>query len=158
MTITNELSFWLNIVSAILTIVSFVLSCWAYLSAKKAKRYKNETIHIKDSFELDKLTIKFLSESSNFQKKTRKSNWFKGIDTTHIISPLADTLISLASVYHLFSEECELKAKVHNLYTIVQQYERSTRQQKDECNNLIFEIGGILQQQATECTKQIVHN
>ena len=158
MTITSELSFWLNIVSTILTIISFGLSWWAHCSAKKAKRYKDETIHIKDSFELDKLTIKFLSESSNFQNKTRKSDWFKGIDPTHVISPFVDILKSLASVYHLFSEEHKLKVKVHRLYTIVQQYERSTKQQKNECNNLIFEIGEILQQQSTECTKQIVHN
>lgn len=158
MTITSELSFWLNIVSAILTIVSFGFSGWAYFSAKKAKQYKDETIHIKDSFELEKLTSKFLLESSNFQNKTRKSDWFKGIDTTHIISPFSDVLKSFASVYHLFSEEHKLRVKVHRLYTIVQQYERTTKQQKYECNNLIFEIGEFLQQQATECTKQIVHN
>ncbi|MEE0805717.1 MAG: hypothetical protein U0L77_09900 [Prevotellamassilia sp.] len=158
MTITSELSFWLNIVSAILTIVSFGLSGWAYFSAKKAKQYKDETIHIKDSFELEKLTSKFLLESSNFQNKTRKSDWFKGIDPTHVISPFVDTLKALASVYHLFSEKHNLKAKVHSLYTIVQQYERATKQQKYKCNDLIFEIGEILQQQAIECTKQIVHN
>ena len=104
MTITDDISFWMTIGSAILTVLSFGFSYKASRSAKKAKEYKEETILIKESVDLEKLTCRFSIESTNFQNKTRKHNWNRGIDTALIISPFAEILKSFAPFYHLFKE------------------------------------------------------
>lgn len=158
MTITDEISFLMNVVSTILTVISFGFSCWAFVSAKKAQKYKEDIIHVKESIDLDKLCCRFLIESTNFQNKTRKYDWSKGIDTALVISPFTEILKSFASFYHLFKDQQKLRKKVQRLYIIVEVYETAKKQEKQECNNLVFEIGEILQEQVKECTKHIIQN
>lgn len=62
----------LTIVSIVVTIVSVVCSILASNSAKDAKQYKEETLQLRDTFDLERLLSRFQVESKYFQNNTRK--------------------------------------------------------------------------------------
>ena len=110
----------LTIVSIVVTIVSVVCSILASNSAKDAKQYKEETLQLRDTFDLERLLSRFQVESKYFQNNTRKRDWYKGIDINLVISSFSDVLSDFGNVYHLVGDSKGLKEKVHSLNEIIQ--------------------------------------
>lgn len=146
----------LTIVSIIVTIVSIICSNSASSSAKAAKQYKEETLQLKDTFDLERLLGRFQIGSKHFQNHTRKKDWYKGIDVNTVISPFTDILSDFGKVYHLMEDHSLLKSKVHSLNEIVQMYSYATNAKKKETVNLIIEITDLLQQELHRNTNKIV--
>lgn len=84
-------------ISIIATGISIIYSCKASKSAKLARQYKEETLHLREVLDLENLSSKFLAESKYFLDKTRSKDWYRGIDVNYIISPFKEVLSSLAS-------------------------------------------------------------
>lgn len=78
----------LTIISIIVTIISVICSISASRSAKAAKQYKEETLQLKDTFDLERILGRFQIGSKHFQNHTRKNDWYKGIDVNTVISLL----------------------------------------------------------------------
>ena len=96
----------------ILTGISIIYSCKASKSAKVARQYKEETLHLREVLDLENLSSKFLAESKYFLDKTRSKDWYRGIDVNYIISPFKEVLSSFGKLYHLVNVEDDLKYKV----------------------------------------------
>ena len=152
----DKLNLILTIISIIATIVSIVYSFKASVSAKLAKQYKEETLHLREVLDLESLLSRFLSESKYFLDKTRNKDWYRGIDINYIISPFKDVLSSFGKLYHLIEAKDDLKNKVHTLNHLIQTYDRATTSQKTTVNSLILEIGEILQQEIHNNTNLII--
>lgn len=146
MTDVEKFNLILTIVSILVTIISIGFSIWSFRSAKKSKEYKEQTLQLKDTFDLERLLGIFQAKSRNFQEKTREKNWYKGVDPNHIITPFKDVLSSFGSIYHLIgdADQKKLKQKVHELDQIVFEYDRAVPDDKKKVNVLIREITDIL--------------
>lgn len=101
MTIIDNINFWLTIISIVVTVISIVCSIISFKSAKKAKRYKEETLKFKETLDLRSLLNQFMIESQNFQNRTRNLNWYKGQDANLVINPFNKVLLSFGEYYHL---------------------------------------------------------
>ena len=143
-------------ISIIATGISIIYSCKASKSAKLARQYKEETLHLRDVLDLESLLSRFLAESKYFSDKTRNKDWYRGIDVNYIISPFKDVLSSFGKLYHLVEAKDDLKNKVHILNDLIQTYDRATVSQKTRVNLLILEIGEILQQEIHKNIKLII--
>lgn len=137
----------LTSISIVVTIISIILSIWAFRSAKKAKQYKEEVLQFRDVLNLEGLLSRFLIESKYFLDKTRDINWYKGVDVTPIISPFREVLFSFGKSYHLINNYIIIKDKVHELNEIVQNYDKANSFQRSKANSFIMEIADILQQE-----------
>lgn len=104
-----------------------------------------------DTLSLVDFVAKFKVESVSFLEKTRMSQWYKGIDSSSIISPFKRVLSSFGGIYNLVNTPEELKKKVHRLNEIIQFYDSAKKEEKTEANGLIIEITEILEQ-------GVVHN
>ena len=158
MTGIDKLNLVCTIISIVVTIVSMGFSIWACYSAKKAKRYREETLLLKDVFDLEGLLGRFQIESNLFLEKTRHRDWYKGTDANYIISPFKVTLSMFGRLYHLIENQETLKGKVHELNIIIQTYDKATKAQKGQVTDLILEILDILQSEAHKNTKKIIKN
>lgn len=143
-------------ISIVATIISIVYSIRASKSAKNAKQYKEETIQLKGTFDMETLLGRFQTESKYFLEKTRKTDWYKGVDINPIISPFKEVLSSFGRLYHLARTADNLKNKVHELDSLVQTYDQAKTPQKRRANDLILEIIEILQQEIHNNTKEII--
>ena len=56
-----------NLISTILSLVFAAISLW---QAKRAKQYKEETLQLRDTFDLENLLGRFMTESKYFQDNT----------------------------------------------------------------------------------------
>lgn len=158
MTITDNINFWLTIISIVVTVISIVCSIISFKSAKKAKRYKEETLKFKETLDLRSLLNQFMIESQNFQNRTRNLNWYKGKDANLVINPFNKVLLSFGEYYHLMENVNEIKAKVHSLQDVIQPYIRFTKDVQKEINILITEITEILQEETQKRTSEIITN
>ncbi len=156
MTSIDSLNNLLTIISIIVTIISVICSISASSSAKAAKQYKEETLQLKDTFDLERILGRFQIGSKHFQNHTRKNDWYKGIDVNTVISPFTDILSDFGKVYHLMEDHNQLKSKVHSLNEIVQMYTSAKNPQKKEVTSLIIEITDLLQQELHRNTNKIV--
>ena len=152
----DKLNMILTGISIIATGISIIYSCKASKSAKLARQYKEETLHLREVLDLENLLSKFLAESKYFLDKTRSKDWYRGIDVNYIISPFKEVLSSFGKLYHLVNAEDNLKYKVHTLDDMIQPYDRATASQKSTVNSLILEIGEILQQEIHNNTNLII--
>ena len=71
MTGIDKLNLVCTIISIVVTIVSIGFSIWACYSTKKAKRYREETLLLKDVFDLEGLLGRFQIGSNLFLKKSQ---------------------------------------------------------------------------------------
>jgi hypothetical protein len=154
----DNLNLLLTIVSIIVTLISIVFSIWSFLSARKAEQYKEETLQLRDTFDLERLLGTFQSKSRTFQEMTREKSWYKGIDPNHIISPFKEVLSSFGRIYYLISEKDRetLKKKVHDLDQIVFDYDKAKYTDKKKVNVLIREITDILHNEIHSNTVKVV--
>lgn len=121
----------LEVANLVVTIISIIAAICSMKNAKKAKQYKEDTLLLTDTFNLERFIVKFQTESASFLEKTRKPQWNKGIDSNFIISPFKGVLSSFGRVYHLEdSSEEELKPRVHTLNDIVQTYDKANNKDK----------------------------
>lgn len=134
-----------TIISIVVTIISIVFSIWAFISAKKTKQYKDDTMALKETLDLESIHGKFLIESKYFMDKTRCDSWFKGNDVNSIITPFVEVLHSFGKIYHLVKSKEDLKDKVHRLNEIVQDYDKAKKYKRKECRQLVLEITETLQ-------------
>jgi len=125
-------------------------------SAKKAKKYKEETLKFKDTIDLRTLLNRFITESQCYQNQTRKLDWFRGIDANLVITPFNKVLVSFGELYDLMENSKEIKEKVHHLQEAIQQYQKSTRTLQKEVNNYIIEIIELLQLETKRRTVDII--
>lgn len=153
---TNQINFWLSVVSIVVTIISIICSIIASISAKKARQYKEETLNYIEALDIHDLLEKFRAESQNYQNRTRKVNWYKGKDTNLVISPLNTVLLSFGKYYHLMSNETEIKSRVHSLQNEIQNYTRFTSDTQITINNLITEITELLQEETRNISTRII--
>lgn len=137
----------LTIISIIATCISIKYSLRTESYANKAKQYKEDTLLLTDTFDLERFIVKFQTESESFLEKTRKPQWNKGVDPNLIISPFKGILSSFGRVYHLVNSSEELKQRVHILNEIVQTYDKANNKDKKRVNSLIIEIIEILHQE-----------
>lgn len=149
-----------NLISTILSLVFAAISLW---QAKRAKQYKEETLQLRDTFDLENLLGRFMTESKYFQDNTRDPEWFKGKEAdkiNSIISPFQQILSSFGSLYHLISytNRVEVKNKVHDLNSIVHAYDRAKAKDRYKTNDLILEITEILQNEVHSNKDKIVKN
>lgn len=158
MTIIDNINFWLTIISIVVTVISIVCSIISFKSAKKAKRYKEETLKFKETLDLRSLLNQFMIESQNFQNRTRNLNWYKGQDANLVINPFNKVLLSFGEYYHLMENVNEIKAKVHSLQDDIQPFIRFTKDVQKEINILITEITEILQEETQKRTSEIITN
>lgn len=140
----------MDIFNLICTILSLLFSLISICQAKKAKQYKEETLHLRDTFDLETLLCRFMIESKYFQDNTRDKNWYKGQGADRInaiISPFKQILSSFGSLYHLISIEhqADVKYKVDELNSIVNTYDRANEKDIKKTNKLILELTNILQ-------------
>ncbi|MBQ5594181.1 MAG: hypothetical protein IIU78_00575 [Alistipes sp.] len=157
MTSIDSLNMTLTVVSIVVTIASIGCSIWAFISAKNAKHYKEETLQLKETFDMETLLGRFQTESKYFLDKTRKNDWYKGADINPIISPFKEVLSSFGRLYHLAKNPNNLKDKVHELNSIVETYDKAKYKQKARANELILDIIEILQHEIHNNTKAIIH-
>lgn len=136
----------LEIANIVVTIISIIAALCSMKNARKAKQYKEDTLLLTDTFDLERFIVKFQIESESFLAKTRKPQWNRGVDTNSIISPFKGVLSSFGRVYHLVSNPEELKHRVHTLNEIVQTYYKANSEERKQVNSLIIEITEILQQ------------
>lgn len=153
----------LDTINLIFTIASLVFTLITAFQAKRAKQYKEEVLHLRDAFDLENLLGKFITESKYFQDNTRDKEWYKGQGTdkiNSIISPFKETLLSFGSSYHLFSHENrgDVKYKVSQLNSIVNNYDRANDRDIQKTNKLILEITNILQDEVHSNKDKIVKN
>ena len=99
----DKLNMILTGISIIATGISIIYSCKASKSAKLARQYKEETLHLREVLDLENLSSKFLAESKYFLDKTRSKDWYRGIDVNYIISPFKEVLSSFGKLYHFIS-------------------------------------------------------
>lgn len=154
----NQWNSILTVISIIVTIISIICSIAASRSAKAAKQYKEDTLRLRDTFDLERLLGRFQVGSKHFLNNTRKHDWYKGIDVNTVISPFTDILSDFGKVYHLMDDDRVLKGKVHSLNEFVQMYPTVKTNQKKEVNSLIIEITDLLQQEIYRNTNKIVKN
>ena len=126
MTITDNVNFWITVVSIVFTIISIICTILSFRFAKKAKQYKEETLTFKESLDLLSLLSKFRNESQKFQDSTRESDWYKGQNAYLIISPFNEVLLSFGNYYHLMKDVGVIKTKVHSLQSTIQVYSTFT--------------------------------
>lgn len=129
-----------------MTAISIISSICSFKSAKEAEQYKQETLHFKDTINLETLLGRFQAESSSFLNKTRNKDWYKGVDVSLIISPFKNTISDLGKSYHLIKEQNCFQNKVHELNHIVQTYDKASSIDRERVNTLILEIIEQLQQ------------
>ena len=153
MTITDSMSFWCTVVSIFVTLLSIGFSICSFISAKKAKQYKEETLQVKGTIELESLHSRFLLESQRFLNNTRRIDWYKGVDENTIISPFSDILLNFGKCYHLVQDATDLKKKVHRLHEIIQIYPTATDLTRKEITGLVIDITDILQSEISRNIK-----
>ena len=156
MTNIDFLNILLTIVSIIVTIVSIISSISASKSAKAAKQYKEETLQLKDTFDLERFLGRYQVEAKYFQNNTRKNDWYRGIDVNTIISPFTEILSEFGNVYNLMDNPEQLRCKVHSLNEIVQIYSSAKSAQKKEVIGLIIDITELLQHEVHRNMNKIV--
>lgn len=149
MTFIESINFWFTCVSVVVTIISIFCSIGSYKSAKKAKQYKVETLNFKGTLDLCSLLDRFRSESQNYQNRTRKVDWYRGLDPNLVISPFNNILLSFGEYYHLMTDETAIgmKSKVHSLQMQIQNFSTFTHETQKEINMLITEITELLQKE-----------
>lgn len=154
----DNLNIILTGISILVTLVSIGFSIWAFNSAKKAEQYKEETLQLRDTFDLEGLLSRFQTESKYFFNNTRRKDWYKGIDINSIISPFKEVLSTFGRIYHLISEKDRetLKKKVHDLDQIVFDYDKAKYTDKKKVNVLIREITDILHNEIHSNTVKVV--
>ena len=111
---------------------------------------------LKDTMDLKSLTSNFMIESQHFLKLTHSSDWFRGIDVNTVTSPFTSVLMSFGASYHLMNNGEAMKPKVRKLTSQVQVYETLDSKAKKKCQDLIFEISDLLQEEIQKCTKKII--
>ena len=127
MTATNEIdsiSTCITLVGIFVTLVGIVVtigaSVFSWWSAKKARKYKDETHKIYNALDINRIIDSFSRESSSFQQKIRKTCWYKGINPDSVITPFSKVLKSIGKIYPLTKDSGKLKEKVHSLDNIIQ--------------------------------------
>lgn len=153
----------IEIFNLICTILSLLFSGISLYQAKQAKQYKEETLHLRDTFDLENLLGRFIIESKYFLDGTREKEWYKGQGAdkiNSIISPFQQILSSFGSLYHLISytNQVEVKYKVRELNSIVNRYDRAKEKDIKKTNNLILEITEILQDEVHSNKNKIAKN
>lgn len=148
----------LTVVSIITTIVSIRFSNLSFKYSKDAKKYKEDTLKFKETLDLRSLLDKFMSESRNYQDRTRCVSWYKGQDANLVIYPYNNVLLSFGDYYHLMENVEEIKVKVHSLQKNIQQYTRFTKAVQQETNDLIIEIIELLQEETRKRTSELIVN
>ena len=156
MTITDNVNFWITVVSIVFTIISIICTILSFRFAKKAKQYKEETLTFKESLDLLSLLSKFRNESQKFQDSTRESDWYKGQNAYLIISPFNEVLLSFGNYYHLMKDAEEIKSKVHSLQKNIQAYSTFTSSTQKKINRLITDITELLQNEIQNMTHEMV--
>lgn len=148
----------LDVVNISVTIISIITTLYSFKFAKEAKQYKGEALRLRDRFELEHLIVQFHKDSNLFLEKTRATQWHRGVDPNLIISPFKAVLSSFGEVYHLISNEEELRDKVHKLNEIVQTYDTADADKRKQANALIIEITEILYKQKSYIKRLEVTN
>ena len=156
MTITDNVNFWITVVSIVFTIISIICTILSFRFAKKAKQYKEETLTFKESHDLLSLLSKFRNESQKFQDSTRESDWYKGQNAYLIISPFNEVLLSFGNYYHLMKDVGVIKTKVHSLQSTIQVYSTFTSSTQKKINRLITDITELLQNEIQNMTHEMV--
>lgn len=156
MTITDNVNFWITVVSIVFTIISIICTILSFRFAKKAKQYKEETLTFKESLDLLSLLSKFRNESQKFQDSTRESDWYKGQNAYLIISPFNEVLLSFGNYYHLMKDVGVIKTKVHSLQSTIQVYSTFTSSTQKKINRLITDITELLQNEIQNMTHEMV--
>ena len=139
-----------------MTVISIICSIVSFKSAKKAKRYNEETLNFKETLDFRSLLNLFMIESQNYQNRTRDLNWYKGQDANLVINPFNKVLLSFGEYYHLIENANEIKEKVHSLQNAIQTYTRFTKDVQKEINNLITGITELLQEETRKRTSEII--
>ena len=158
MTIIDNINFWLTVMYIVVTVISIVCSIVSFISAKRAKHYKEETLNFKETLDLRSLLNLFMIESQNYQNRTRDLNWYKGQDANLVINPFNKVLLSFGEYYHLIENANEIKEKVHSLQNVIQPYTRFTKVVQKDINNLITGITELLQEETRKRTSEIIIN
>lgn len=152
MTTTDNVNFWLTVVSIVVTTISIICTILSFKFAKKAKQYKEETLTFKESLDLLSLLSKFRNESQKFQDSTREVDWYKGQNANLIISPFNEVLLSFGNYYHLMKDMEGIKDKVHSLQSAIQGYSSFTNSTQKKINKLIIDITESLQNEIQKIT------
>lgn len=152
----EQLNNILTIVSVIVTIISIACSILSYCSAKDAKQYKEETLQLRNTFDLERFLGRYQVEAKYFQNNTRKTDWYKGVDVNTIISPFTEILSEFGNVYNLMDNPEQLRCKVHSLNEIVQIYSSVNSDKKKEACALIIDITESLQHEVHRNKNKIV--
>ena len=156
MTNTESINFVLTLVSSLLTLISIICSVFSFKSARKAQQYKGEIIKYKELLDLRTLLDKFISESQNFQNRTRKTDWYKGQDASLVITPFNNVLLSFGEYYHLMTNGVEMQLKVHSLQEAIQNYSAFTMNTQKTINRLITDIIELLQKDTRSMTHEML--
>lgn len=156
MTNTESINFVLTLVSILVTVISIICSVFSFKAARKAKQYKGEIIKYKELLDLRTLLDKFISESQNFQNRTRKTDWYKGQDSSLVITPFNNVLLSFGEYYHLMTNGVEMQFKVHSLQEAIQNYSAFTMNTRKTINRLITDIIELLQKDTRSMTHEML--
>ena len=154
----DNLNIILTAISILVTLVSIGFSIWSFNSAKKAEQYKEETLQLRDTFDLEGLLSRFQTESKYFLNNTRRKDWYKGIDISSIISPFKEVLSTFGRLYHLVNDANTLRNKIHELNELIENYDKANSLQKRTANKLILEVIEILQQEVHNNARKVVKN
>lgn len=115
-------------------------SIWSFISAKKAKSYKDKAKNALSLIETEKLVSQFDNESKKFVNATRNDDWFKGINPNNIISPFSDILSQFNAIYPTLGNPQQLIDLVANVHKNIQVY---TKAKDDEKKSTIGNINKI---------------
>ena len=139
----------LTIISAFLTLGSFICSIFSFRNAKKAGQYKNEVLNLRDALEIKGITEKFIEAYLKFRQETRSDNWFQGKSRNAInaiISPLESALSSLAAIYPLMDNAIDLKSNVGEVSSSIVQFDQCHDFERKMTFSRLGEIENSLQE------------
>ena len=73
----DNLNIILTGISILVTLISIGFSFWSFISAKKSEQYKEETLQLRDTFDLEGLLSRFQTESKYFLNNDKIKGRFK---------------------------------------------------------------------------------
>lgn len=126
----KEIDNMATIISIVVTCISIGCSIWSFISAKKAKSYKDKAKAAMNLIDIEKLVTQFDYESKKFVNATRNDDWFKGINPNNIISPFSDILSQFNAIYPTLGNPQQLIDLVSNVHKDIQVYIKANDYEK----------------------------
>lgn len=133
-----------TIISIAVTCISIGCSIWSFISAEKARSFKDKAKAAMRFIDIGKFVTQFDYESNKFVNATRNEDWFKGINPNNIISPFSDILSQFNAIYPTLGNPQQLTELVTNLYKTVQSYDKASVRCKQSAIGDIYKISSEL--------------